>query len=251
MSPDRDKEPADPPEEDAPGGTNQPPVEHAHRSFSAQSSRTDWDDDDDDGSEWSQDDPGAPAPVSRAASMKPPARIRRERSRRYRSLATLLVVLLVLALGFWLAYSYFRDPDAGGGQTPPVPTCRPATAQDVSPESTKVNVFNATNRAGLAKTTSTQVANLGFQVGTVANDPLKKEIPGPAEVRYGPKGKANAQLVLAAVGKGAASVEDTRKDATVDLVLGDTFRKLGPLPSPSGLPICSTPSASGAASASP
>lgn len=178
-------------------------------------------------------------------------RSERARHRRNKALISLLLVLLGLFFAFWFAYSYFRvgeprDPAASTG-----PTCRPADPNAVIPSKVKVNVYNSTTRAGLAKSTSQEVANLGFVIGAVANDPLKRKIPGPAEIRFGPNGKAGADLIVAAVGKGAKTLQDKRKDASVDLVLGRTFTKLGPLPSPTGLPVCASTSPSSSPLKSP
>lgn len=171
------------------------------------------------------------------------SRQRARRSRR-RALTTFLVVLLVLLSAFWFAYSYFRGSESGAALTP-APTCRTPDPNALTPDQVTVNVFNATNRAGLAAATSKAMADLGFVPGQVANDPEHKSIPGPAEVRHGPNGKAGAQLVMSVVGEGAVTVDDGRQDASVDLVLGDGFVKIGPLPAPTpNLPECPSTSPS-------
>jgi hypothetical protein len=62
-------------------------------------------------------------------------------------------------------------------------------------------------------------------VGQVANDPLKKKIEAPAEIRFGPNGKAGSELVAKLV-EGAVPTQDTRADASVDLVIGNGFKAL-------------------------
>jgi hypothetical protein len=153
------------------------------------------------------------------------------RARRRRALITLLVVVVLLFSAFWYAYSYFEAstaPKVAG--TGPTATC---TAQPGAPTpgTTTVNVYNATQRRGLAAATATQVRKRGFLVSTVSNDPLQKTVTGPAEVRYGRGGAARGRLVLALV-KGAKAAPDVRLDDSVDLVLGNAFSTLAPPPKP-------------------
>ncbi len=90
------------------------------------------------------------------------------------------------------------------------------------PGTVTTNVFNATDRAGLARKTADTLAARGFVISRVANDPLAKTIPGVAEIRFGPEGKANAQLMGYYV-VGATKVADKRTDASIDVVLGVKF----------------------------
>jgi LytR cell envelope-related transcriptional attenuator len=151
------------------------------------------------------------------------------RHRRNRRTAILLVVLVALLAGaFYYAAQYFNRPSTpaassgcptgeftAGAQNPP-----PLAAGQVT-----VNVYNATNRAGLAAATAKDVKARGYVVGQVANDPLKKKIAAPAEVRFGPNGKAGSELVAKLV-EGAVPTQDTRADASVDLVIGNGFKAL-------------------------
>lgn len=148
------------------------------------------------------------------------------RARRRRALITLLVVALMLFFAFWYAYSYYRHSD-----TPRVaatPSCTTPVAAP-RPGDVVVNVYNATDRAGLAARTAAALRKRGFKVSTVANDPLQHKVPGPAEVRYGAAGLRGSKLVLGLV-KGAKAAHDGRQDASVDLVLGDKFTALAPVP---------------------
>jgi hypothetical protein len=151
---------------------------------------------------------------------------RGRRRRRRRALITLCVVALMLFFAFWYAYSYYRSDDSRHVATPK-PSC--TTSVPITPKSVKVNVYNATDRNGLAAKTATQVKARGFTIGTVANDPLNRTINKPAQVRYGSAGKDRATLVLALV-KGAEPVLDKRTDTTVDLVIGERFTALAPAP---------------------
>ena len=84
----------------------------------------------------------------------------------------------------------------------------------------------------------------------MANDPVGRPITGVAQIRYGPKGAEEAQLLLLYV-PGAELVALDRKGRKVDLAIGDGFTGFGaeaevtaalasPTPVASG-PGCPTP----------
>ena len=152
------------------------------------------------------------------------------RSRRRRALITLSLVVLMLFFAFWYAYSYYQA--SGRPAAAPAASCTTSTAAaGPRPATTTVNVYNATDRDGLAARTAAEVRKRGFVVATVANDPLQRPVTGTAEVRYGPSGIAKAKLVLALV-KGAKPTRDARTDSSVDLVLGEKFTALAPVSKP-------------------
>ena len=150
---------------------------------------------------------------------------RSRRARQRRALITLAIVALMLFFAFWYAYSYYKDSDKATAA--PTTTCTTAatTASALVPAQVTVNVYNATERNGLAAKTAAEVRKRGFKVATVSNDPLNRNVTTGAEVRFGSKGAASSKLVLALV-KGSKAVKDKRTDATVDLVLGDRFTAL-------------------------
>jgi hypothetical protein len=148
------------------------------------------------------------------------------RARRRRALITLAVVALMLFFAFWYAYSYYQGTDKA--KAAPSPTCT-ATSTARTPGQITVNVYNATDRTGLAAKTAADVRKRGFKISTVSNDPLQKDVAGAAEVRYGPTGRESAKLVLTLV-KGAKAVKDSRTDSSVDLVLGAKFTALAAPP---------------------
>ncbi|HMM96205.1 LytR C-terminal domain-containing protein [Phycicoccus sp.] len=167
------------------------------------------------------------------------------RRRRRRSVVVIGVVLLALFFAFWYGLSYYRADENARASKPPPPTCRPYDAAARTPEQVTVNVFNATTRPGLAGKTAVQLRQDGFLIGLVANDPTKRRPPKVAEVRYGPTGKPDAQLLLKVLPKGSTSTMDTRKDATVDVALGAGFKALVPYVVASDqLPMCPQPSSS-------
>ncbi len=159
---------------------------------------------------------------------------RTRRARRRRALITLGIVALMLFFAFWYAYSYYRDsnlPRAAARPTCTATSAATATATATAtvtakvPSQVTVNVYNATDRSGLAAKTASDVRKRGFKVSTVSNDPLQKDVAGAAEVRYGATGTASAKLVLTLV-KGSKGVKDGRTDSSVDLVLGAKFTTL-------------------------
>lgn len=160
-------------------------------------------------------------------------RARRQR----RTTVTIVVVVLGLAAAFYYASSYFRDT-----APPAAAACSTVKAEaPLRPADVSVNVYNATKRNGLAGATSKLLAERGFKIKKVANDPLKKKITKVAEIRYGSTGKPSAELLAKHV-PGAVLVKDKRKDDSVDLVIGNAWKQLGavpvqPSPTPT-LPLC-------------
>jgi hypothetical protein len=168
---------------------------------------------------------------------------RARRARRRRALITLAVVALMLFFAFWYAYSYYRD--SNNLKAAPTTTCTTTAAAKPTgkatartPAQVTVNIYNATERNGLAAKTATEIRKRGYKVSTVSNDPLQRTVTIPAEVRYGTSGTASAKLVLTLV-KGAKAVRDSRADASVDLVLGEKFTAL--TPAPKTTPAATTP----------
>ncbi|HVG66394.1 MAG TPA: LytR C-terminal domain-containing protein [Actinomycetota bacterium] len=166
------------------------------------------------------------------------------RQRRRRSLIVIAVVVLILFFAFWYAWSYYQADNSARASRPPAATCSPYDPKAVTPESTHVNVFNASSRVGLAASVSRSLGERGFVIGKVANDPSSRKAPKVAEIRYGPKGEAQAKLLRTSLPKGTTLVKDKRKVVTVDLALGPKFTTLAPVPTSTALPMCAAPSAS-------
>ena len=155
---------------------------------------------------------------------------RSRRARRRRALITLGIVALMLFFAFWYAYSYYEDSKSPRASASP--TCMAtATSTAKTPSQVTVNVYNATDRSGLAAKTASDVRKRGFKVSAVSNDPLQKNVTVAAEVRYGATGTASAKLVMALV-KGSKGIKDARTDSSVDLVLGAKFTALTAPPKP-------------------
>jgi hypothetical protein len=159
---------------------------------------------------------GAPRRPSRS---RPRSQIR---LRRALPALVLLLGLSVLAGGVWLRV--LDRVDAGAS---PAAACGPGSTATLDARRIQVRVYNATTREGLARSVSDQLRSRGFTVITIANDPLIdiRDVRGSAEVRYGPKGAKQADVVRRQV-PGAKVFRDAREDAVVDLALGPAYKRL-------------------------
>ena len=153
----------------------------------------------------------------------------RRQLRRQRITMAVIVVLVIVA-GLIASGMYFgvlgtpaKAPSAAG----PAPCPSASALPSLPPRRIKVNVYNATGRAGLAANTADAMRRRGFVIGAVANDPGRAKVVGTAEVRYGTRGAVAARVVSAQV-VGARLVPDRRLAPTVDLVLGPQFTGLAP-----------------------
>ena len=171
----------------------------------------------------------------------------RRRRRRQRITMAVIVVLVIVA-GLIAAGLYLGVLGVPAKSLPvavgPVPCSTVSAPPALAPRRIKVNVYNATGRAGLAANTAGQLRRRGFVIGSVANDPGRAKVVGTAEVRYGARGAVAAHVVAAQVA-GARLVPDRRLAPTVDLVIGPQFTGLAPsVPSTSAPPVCASGSAS-------
>jgi hypothetical protein len=127
---------------------------------------------------------------------------------------------------------------SAGSTTGAPATTTPSGPPVLQPQNVTVNVYNATDRPGLAANTASALRARSFTIGDVANDPLSRTIAGVAEIRAG-RADEPAVLLLIQHVPGAVVVADGRTDGTVDLVTGDAFVRLGdpatvtPVPLPS------------------
>nr|WP_237535994.1 LytR C-terminal domain-containing protein [Streptomyces sp. SID3343] len=175
------------------------------------------------------------------------------RRRRMPVVIAIVVGLVVLATAGWGVYHFTSDEkDAKAAACPTAPPVAPPTTAAPLPEAATitVNVYNATKRAGLAKSVSETLKTRGFVIGKVTNDPLNQPIAASAEIRHGFPGATPAKVVAAQVA-GSTDKEDQRTDGSVDLVIGDGWKDLStpeavaailspppPPPAPSTAPTC-------------
>ncbi|GGJ43630.1 LytR C-terminal domain-containing protein [Streptomyces brasiliensis] len=119
---------------------------------------------------------------------------------------------------------------AGTGACPPKasPSARPTVALP-APAKITVNVYNATQRTGLAKTTADELKKRGFMIGEVGNAPAQfdKKIKGTG-ILLGPASSLNTSLPVLATQLTTAErrTDAARKAPTLDLILGDAFKTL-------------------------
>jgi hypothetical protein len=185
-----------------------------------------------------------------------PARTRTPLRRGHKTALTLgLAFLLLVGASLWGMWAVFRDttPDSDEA-TVALPPCPPP---EIQPGQVSLNVYNATGRSGLARLVADGMAQRGFVLATISNDPLAKDVPVAAEIRHGPAGVGQAQLVATQV-PGAVLVVDQRPDPSVDVAVGEAFTELTPLPTPGpdGQPVapplnCTPPTPAPAAPAAP
>ena len=163
--------------------------------------------------------------------------VRRGGARRSRPWVLLLCVVVTAALvaGAWWWQSRPTEVELTHGPAVICPSPSPAPAV-VAASAVRVNVYNATEKRGLASQVATQLRKRGFRVKRVDNDPLNRTVTGAAEVRSSALGAGAARTVTAQVAPagqvGAApavtAVPDQRKDASVDLVVGAAWNGLRP-----------------------
>lgn len=148
----------------------------------------------------------------------PPRAKYRVRLRRALPAVALLLVLSVVAGTVWLRV--LDRVDAGASTAA-------ACASTAPGGRVQLRVYNGTAREGLAKTVADQLVGRGYAVLATDNDPLSdvRPVEGPAEIRFGPAGRAVADQLRRQV-PGATLHRDARDGAVLDLVLGEGFRRL-------------------------
>jgi len=186
-------------------------------------------------------------------------------------LLVFVAMLVLFGIGFGIATllkgSGGTEPDATAASPTQSANLGNCTVVNVTPaeflpraSQVTVNVYNSTNRFGLAGDTAKLLSVRGFKIGAVENDPLGLPIEGVGEIRHGPGGEAAAKLIAFHV-QGATLVNDSRKGKKVDVSLGRQFLELtndaevvaqlaepSPSPSPEG---CQLPAPSPSSAASP
>lgn len=119
-----------------------------------------------------------------------------------------------------------RDGDRTAGHS-----ASAAAAKDKplpKPHQITVNVFNATPRGGLAKTTADELKKRGFAIGKVGNatKEFDKKVKGTG-ILLGARAATDTALpVLGTQLAGAELKSDVRKTGDVDLIIGDRFKNL-------------------------
>jgi hypothetical protein len=148
--------------------------------------------------------------------------------RALRRLVPVVLLLAVAGAAGWYVWQYAASgtPDVQAKATRSCPAPGPAPVI-VPAGDVKVNVYNSTDRRGLAARVARQLERRGFRVRKVDNDPAGRQVTGAAEVRHSTAGVDAARTVAAHVGE-VVAVPDQRPGASVDLVLGAGFTRLLP-----------------------
>ncbi len=99
------------------------------------------------------------------------------------------------------------------------------------PSAMTVNVYNATDRAGLAKTTADALKKRGFRIGKIGNapTPYNNKLKGAAVLVGGPKEEAALKVLGTELAAGTAKTDPKRSGTDVDLIIGSAFSTLDPL----------------------
>jgi len=141
-----------------------------------------------------------------------------------------LIVVGILFLGAATAVGFAIVKDTQTGVVVG-PLCPPGAvpANRTLPErrDVKLNVFNASKRAGLAAQVGTELKNRDFQVLKKQNAPRNQVIDKVAVIRYGPKTLGAAQEMNAYfLGVAQMDFHLDRTDDIVDIYLGTEFKQL-------------------------
>lgn len=169
-------------------------------------------------------------------------RMRRPHRRRRIVLGAAAAVLVLGAAGWGTLQ--LVDVFSGGGEKTttaagkqadckpaPKPTASPAAAAALpKPAQITVNVYNATPRSGLAKSTADELKKRGFAIGKVGNAPAAydKKVPGTGLLLGSPGAAKGTFSVVGTQLKGATTKVDARTTADVDLIIGTAFKTLDP-----------------------
>ncbi|MFB6628671.1 LytR C-terminal domain-containing protein [Streptomyces sp. NPDC056362] len=165
-------------------------------------------------------------------------RMRRPHRRRRIALASAAAVVVLGAAGWGTlqlvdVFSGDGTKTTAGKQA----DCKPAPKASATPAAAlpkpaqiTVNVYNATARSGLAKTTADELKKRGFKIGKVGNAPVAydKKVPGAGLLLGAPAATRGAFSVLGTQLAGATAKTDTRGTADVDLIIGTAFKTLSP-----------------------
>jgi hypothetical protein len=118
---------------------------------------------------------------------------------------------------------------AGTGAGTPAGAGTGAGARVPKPAQITVNVFNATTRSGLAKTTADELKRRGFKIGEVGNAAKQydKKVAGTGML-LGPASALNTSLPVLATQLTTAErrTDAARAGTAVDLIIGNGFKAL-------------------------
>jgi hypothetical protein len=142
---------------------------------------------------------------------------RRRQTYTFLGLFGFVVLIGLVALGNWLQWWTL------GGEAQAVSVSCPI--QVVSePALTRVNVYNGTNRSGLATSVARELQKRKFHVLANGSARPAKPLNSIAEIRYGDPGAQAAHTIALEFPGKVSLVKDARDTKTVDLVLGERYK---------------------------
>jgi hypothetical protein len=147
-----------------------------------------------------------------------------DRRKRIRAVSIVGVAVVVIGTGAWAFGINHKSPPSAG--------CTLETYVPPPVQHTKVNVYNGTLKAGFAETVADELRKLGFTIGKIANDPLRRKIRGTGEIRYGDEGKAQLDALRPWQGGMAPVFDRTNNGTEVDFVIGAKFESVYDAPKP-------------------
>lgn len=142
--------------------------------------------------------------------------------RRAIGVSVVVAVLAGIGAGAW-AFGINADSEGLGG-------CVEQAYAAPPPTGALVNVYNSTQKPGLAQEVAEELRQRGFQIGEIGNDPLRRKIRGTGELRVGPDGEPQV-APLQAWEAGMSVIRESRRSGdTVDYVLGERWQALNTEP---------------------
>lgn len=105
--------------------------------------------------------------------------------------------------------------------------CPTATLSPVTPERVRVDVYNVTNRPGLASEVAEELTDRGFRVGDVDND-YAGNTGFDTIIRAGDRGLRQAYTLQQEYSRTYVDI-DGRDGFTIDLVIGDEYDGMLPV----------------------
>ncbi len=154
-----------------------------------------------------------------------PSRESRTRDRQRRQTYTFLGLFVFVALVGFTALGNWQGWWTIGGSAEAA--VRPCPVQVVSdPQDTEVNVYNGTNRNGLAAAVTKELAARDFSMLETGTEAQSKPLPYAAMIRYGPTGRVEAHTVALQFIGPVKLVRDKRDDQTVDVLLGEKYTQM-------------------------
>lgn len=126
----------------------------------------------------------------------------------------------------WLMIEGTIELDIFSQDIPEGEDCPTLTLSPVTSERVHVNVYNVTNRAGLAGEVADELADRGFRVADIDNDYVG-DTGFDVIIRTGDRGLRQAYTLQQQYPSTYLDLDD-RDGFTIDLVIGDEYRGMTP-----------------------